>query len=277
MPTSNSSPFGAHRRCTSAERMMWITPDRVFYAGLLGAQTLHSKGSIQLYVALEGPLRIRLEGGAWQTCEVAVVQPYVRHQTACEGRHVLSMYVEPETVDPRRLPAMLLERSGVVIAPAFAARVRRCHARMVAAGRDLDLQPCDFDMMIFGESLGVRVLDRRIAAVVQRIKQNPAAQALAEDCAAQATLSFSRFLHLFKREMGVPFRAFRMWKRARSLLQYLHSDESLTFLALDVGYPDSTHFSHSIRNSFGLSPSDIVVGSRKLRVIEHSAAPLATR
>lgn len=276
MSASDDSLCYAQRRCTSAERMMWITPDRVFYAGLLGAPSMHTKGAIQLYVALDGPLRIRLEGGDWQTCEVAVVQPYVPHQAACDARHVLSMYVEPETVDPRRLPALLLERGGAVDAPAFAAHVRRCHARMVAAGRELELQPGDFDLMIFGESLGARRLDHRIAAVVQRIKRNPAAQALAEDCAAQATLSFSRFLHLFKQEMGVPFRAFRTWKRARSLLQYLHSDENLTYVALDVGYPDSTHFSHSIRNCFGLSPSDIVIGSRKLRVIERPAAPLAT-
>ena len=41
-------------------------------------------------------------------------------------------------------------------------------------------------------------------------------------------------------------------------------------VALDIGYPDSTHFSHSIRQTFGLKPRDIFAGSRKLRIIVES-------
>ena len=42
---------------------------------------------------------------------------------------------------------------------------------------------------------------------------------------------------------------------------------TLTDVALGAGYPDSTHFSHSIRQVYGLKPKDIFAGSRKLRVI----------
>jgi AraC-like DNA-binding protein len=94
----------------------------------------------------------------------------------------------------------------------------------------------------------------------------------AKECAALVNLSFSRFLHLFKEEVGIPFRNLRTWKRARSLLHYVHTSDNLTHVALDIGYPDSTHFSHSIRQVYGLKPKDIMAGSRKLRVIAH--APL---
>ena len=79
-------------------------------------------------------------------------------------------------------------------------------------------------------------------------------------------LSFSRFLHLFKQEIGVPFRSFRTWKRARSLLHYINRDSNLAHAALDTGYPDSTHFSHSIRQVYGLKPKDIFAGSRRLEI-----------
>jgi AraC-like DNA-binding protein len=82
-----------------------------------------------------------------------------------------------------------------------------------------------------------------------------------------AHLSFSRFLHLFKQEVGAPFRSFRTWKRARNLLNYVvHTDCNLSYIALDTGYPDSTHFSHSIRQVYGLKPSEIFAGSRRLAV-----------
>lgn len=251
----------------SRERLMWVTPDRLFYAGLLGAPSMHAKGALLVYVALDGPLRIRTGSGPWQAAEVAVVQPYVPHQAACDARHVLALYVEPETVDPDRLPDVLRARSGPVEAPAFAAQVRHSHARMVALGRDLELQPADFDPLVFGVGLPARRVDPRIAAALERIKHDPATALSAEDCAARAHLSVSRFLHLFRQEAGASFRALRTWKRARSLLHHVRSDSTLVHVALDVGYPDSTHFSHSIRQNFGLKPRDIFAGSRKLRLI----------
>lgn len=258
-------------RCSSADRMMWLTPDRIFYAGLLGAPVMHTKGAIIIYVAIEAPLRVRIDQGEWQTTEVAVVQPYVPYEIACDGRHVLDILIEPETVDSARLPP-LLRTCGAVEAAAFAAHVREAHARLVATGRTSGLKPSDFDLVFFGEPLPQRKLDARIAAVLERIKLNPSGRAAAEDCADQSNLSLSRFLHLFKEEVGESFRSIRTWKRARSLLHYVNFDGGLVHVALDIGYPDSTHFSHSIRQTFGLKPRDIFAGSRKLRIIAESPA-----
>jgi len=253
--------------CSSADRMMWITPDRVFYAGLLGTPSEHVRGAIVVYVALESMIHVNVMGTDWRTTEVAVVQPYVPHQVACDARHILALYIEPETVDMARLPALFATANGAVDAHAFAAHVRGCHFRMVRKGRDFDLRPGDFDPMFFGRKLVPRTLDKRIAHVLDRIKQDPSAPASAEECASEVNLSFSRFLHLFKAEVGVPFRSFRTWRRARSLLHYVNQSRNLAQVALEIGYPDSTHFSHSIRQSYGLKPRDIFAGSRKLRLI----------
>jgi AraC-like DNA-binding protein len=263
------------RRCSSAERMMWITPDRIFYAGLLGAPALHTKGAIIVYIAIEGRLKVRIAGGDWQSAEVAVVQPFVPYEVACEGRHALDILIEPETVNLDRLPP-LLRACGAVDAPEFAAHVRATHQRMVRAASTLDLRPADFDNIFFGQPLPSRALDTRIAAVLESIKNNPSTVAAAEQCATQARLSFSRFLHLFKEQVGAPFRSVRTWKRARSLLHHVNSDSRLVYVALDIGYPDSTHFSHSIRQTYGLKPKDIFAGSRKLRIITEQPVSSAT-
>ncbi len=60
------------------------------------------------------------------------------------------------------------------------------------------------------------------------------------------------------------FRAFCAWKRARAALPHMTSACNLTELAMQTGYPDSTHFSHSIRRIFGLRPRDILAGSRRI-------------
>ncbi|MBP7334272.1 AraC family transcriptional regulator [Niveispirillum sp.] len=259
------------QRFTSADRVMWITQDRVFYAGLLGTPCLHTQGAIIANVAIDGPLRVRVDGGDWQSTEVAIIQPHVPYEIACEGRHVLNVSIEPETVDMDRLPS-LLRSCGAVAAPDFAAHVRDVHRRLVVPGGAPGLRPCDFDPVFFGHTLPSRSLDRRITRVLDSIRNNPTGAIAAAECASLVNLSFSRFLHLFKEEVGIPFRNVRTWKRARSLLHHVHSSSNLLHVALDIGYPDSTHFSHSIRQVYGLKPKDIIAGSRKLRIITHAPA-----
>ena len=79
----------------------------------------------------------------------------------------------------------------------------------------------------------------------------------------------------FKAETGISFRSFRAWKRARHLLHFANQDINLAPLAQDIGYPDSTHFSHSIRRFYGLKPRAISSGSRDLAIYSSGRATVA--
>lgn len=244
---------------------MWITPDRVFYVGLLGLPSVRTMGAVIAYVAASGTIDIRIDKGEWTTTEMGVVAPYVPHEVRSQSRLIHVLMLEAETVDLAALPPQL-HGSGAVDAPEFVRLVRQCGLEVSRHGRALDLDPLDFDRLFFGAPLAPRKLDHRISSVIERIKSNPSDAAFAEDCAEMAHLSFSRFLHLFRQEVAAPFRSFRTWKRARSLLHYVHRSANLSHVALDAGYPDSSHFSHSIRQVYGLKPSDIFAGSRRLAV-----------
>ncbi|HEY2256487.1 MAG TPA: AraC family transcriptional regulator [Variovorax sp.] len=246
---------------------MWLTSQRVFYAGLLGAAAQRSLGGYGIYLSpvAAAPLRIRIGAGAWQSGELVVVPPQVPHQVASDERLILNLLIESESVDPARLPDVL-QRCGPVDAPAFVQQVRAAYGRLREASGRESFERFDFDALFFGQPLAPRCIDARIREVIDRINADPAAATSAEACAAAVQLSFSRFLHLFKQETGMPFRAFRAWKRARGLLRHVRQSATLTDIALDTGYPDSTHFSHSIRQVYGLRPSDIVAGSRRLAI-----------
>ena len=257
----------------SRQRLMWLTPHRVFYAGLLGATGERTLGGHGVYVSPGAPNRICIGGGAWQSGLLCVVPPNVPHRVETTEPLVLNLLIESESVDPAALPAYL-QGCGAVDAPAFVQRVRDGHARLLAASGRESFDSFDFDALFVGQVLAGRALDARIRCVVDRIVADPAAPASAQACAAAVHLSFSRFLHLFKQETGMTFRAFRAWKRARSLLRHVRQPASLTHIALDTGYPDSTHFSHSIRQVYGLKPSDILAGSRRLALHDAAGAML---
>ena len=109
-------------------------------------------------------------------------------------------------------------------------------------------------------------LDPRWCARSRTIGRFSGEPVTAASCAAEAGPFASRFLHLFKQETGISFRSFRAWKRARHLLHFANQDLNLAHLAQDIGYPDSTHFSHSIRRFYGLKPRAIFSGSRDLAI-----------
>lgn len=270
-------------------RVMWLNNDRVFYAGLLGVVSVRTMGGWLVYASLGAPLRIALEdadagiGAAdapWQTAQLAVVPPWVPHRVACDERLICSITIEPETVDTTALPAWLRQHAGAVPANhpdmlPMLQRLRAAHAWLRTPGQQVQWQTSCFDQALFGQPLPQRQVDPRIAQVLQRMRDDPAQGSTAQDCAARVGLSFSRFLHLFKAEVGTPFRSLRTWKRARSLLHHVTRDTNLVHVALDTGYPDSTHFSHSIRQVYGLKPRDLFAGSRQLTVLGDSPAARA--
>ena len=266
---------------------MWITPGRVLYSGLLGTPTTRRLGGWIVYFADEAPLSLGIgphtpAQASWPRGLVGIVPPYQPHGVASKDRHLSNIIIEPESIDLDALEGPLgnLLRSGGgafddhhADARALRALLRSARDRLAASPGALAADDGALDRFVFGTPLPRRRLDARIAEALELMHdagQTPAeAQALAE----AAHLSFSRFVHLFKQETGVPLRTFRSWKRARSLLHLVRQDSSLTEIAYQTGYPDSAHFSRSIRQVFGLQPRDLMAGSRRIALLSDDKPP----
>lgn len=242
-------------------RRMRVDRDRVFYCGDLGEPAMRRSGALSLLVALDAPIRYRFDDGGWNSARALLIEPHVRHQLSCATRKVAVYMIKPETVELRRLPTAWRRGSGPLDAPQF---VRR----MLAAAKGEALPPDALDLAFFDVPLPARALDPRIARIIRRLQDHPNCPEDGDAFAAEAGLSVSRLLHLFKAETGCSYRSLRAWKRARQLLPSINQSHNLAQLALDIGYPDSTHFSHSIRTYFGIAPKDILRGCRRIRIID---------
>jgi AraC-like DNA-binding protein len=254
-------------------RLMLISPQRVFYAGLLGRPRQRISGGFNFYASLQGSLTI-VAGGAERTGEVAVLPPYAAHTIASEFPSIICVVVEPETVEPQAMARLVL-RLGGSDGAIFAVHVRAAYQYLRQQPRRDGFTTAQFDRLMFGEVVPERRIDRRVRRAAALLNDFSGSKMTAADCAAAVNLSRSRLLHLFKDEIGVPFREFRAWKRARHLLHYVNENLNLAHLAQDMGYPDSTHFSHSIRRFYGLQPRAIFSGSRDLLIYRsREARPL---
>lgn len=102
---------------------------------------------------------------------------------------------------------------------------------------------------------GPPALDPRLARVIGWLATNPADLTSVGKLAEAQGLSVSRFLHLFSREIGVPFRRFRIWNRLRAASQLALAGCSLTDAAHSAGFTNSAHFARLHREMFGVTPS----------------------
>lgn len=268
----------------ASARFMWITPGRVFYGGLLGAPTLRRLGSWTLYFSRDATLRLSIEAGGdarWDEGRLAVVPPYRPHRLASAARHVCDILIEPETIDAAGLEEplrMVLQGEGMLdtAQPTLGGLLERlceAHDHLASQLDPLPAHDAAFDELVFGTTLPKPALDPRIIAALETLKDDDALDASAQELADRARLSFHRFLHLFGDEVGVPLRTFRSWKRARMWLKHVTEESNLTEVAHRIGYPDSAHFSRSVRQVFGLQPKDVIAGCRRLALHREPQKP----
>lgn len=66
-------------------------------------------------------------------------------------------------------------------------------------------------------------------------------------------LSPSRFLHLFKERTGLNFRRYQLWNKIIKSLHHL-STHSITNTAHTFGFTDSSHYTRTFKETFGVTP-----------------------
>lgn len=119
----------------------------------------------------------------------------------------------------------------------------------------------------FGLS-GRKPVDVRIAKVVLEIERHPHAFHSMRDAAELACLSPSRFRARFSKEVGLPFRRYRLWRRMACVMRAIAHGHNLTETALLSGFASSAHMSSAFKQMFELTASDILAMGVSIEVTD---------
>lgn len=244
------------RQLYPGHSQLFMRPGRALYCGPIQYLENHAYGADVLHVGIYRPFRIRVLNGEWNTCRCAVVPAGIRHSLDLAGGIHGKLFVERDSPD----------------ALTFRRRFPHCDTR-VRLLEDDDAANCfrwiheedpshtEVDQRI-QQWLGAAEMpsmanDTRIRQVIDWICREPDRNFSGQELAKAVCLSTSRFLHLFREQTGLPYRRFRLWKRMLTALEHLHTTDNLTRAALEAGFADATHFSHSFRDTFGVNPAPV--------------------
>jgi AraC-like DNA-binding protein len=127
------------------------------------------------------------------------------------------------------------------------------------------------DLVCFLNAGARRNIDMRIARTIDLLiadeeaaeEQSIERRASVGMAARRAGLSTSRFQHVFKSEVGVPYQRYLAWRRMRLAVRNVIAGSNLTMAAHGAGYCDQAHFAHEFRRIFGAPASRSLARARR--------------
>jgi AraC-like DNA-binding protein len=220
------------------------------YAGPSLNLAPHS-GSVWCFaIGIDGPLTVTTPDGTTRERASGLIPPRLTHQLICLGRGLVSCYLlEPTSA---RAEACRHEMSGWVgdIGVGHAAE------QLLMFTPSDDESACRWlDLAAPGTQ---KVVDPRIAGAARRIREDPATAVSSRELAAEVGLSESRFLHLFRDELGTSLRRYRIWVRLVHAGSAIAGGANLTEAAMKSGFASPSHLSDRFKSTFGLSASRLL-------------------
>ena len=189
-------------KASESGHLMLITPERVFYAGLLGRPRERCPGALHIYVAIKGGLWLSTSDSGDRHGELlACCRTSGTPLRASIARRSAS-WSSPKAFVRVRSRNWQSGLSGPQ-AEIFAARIRAAYSLLRERRDGDDITSAEFDIMCLGEALPRRTIDPRVERAFVQIGKFSGEPVTAASCATEAGLSSSRFLHLFKEETGI--------------------------------------------------------------------------
>lgn len=222
----------------------------------------HSHHAIQVHVAYEGRVAVRPGGGDWQEAGGFIVRADVEHGFDARGATGALLMVDPESSAGAWLQASLAQ--DITLIPD--ARLGPCAMALKAfVERPLEaLEPGELVRHIVRAlSVGsppVARLDARVGRVLQSIRGRDELRLSLEEAAALVHLSPGRFAHLFKEEVGLPFRRYMLWRKVTRAMLAIGRERTLAAAAQQGDFADAAHLTRTFHQMFGIPPSVMMRG-----------------
>lgn len=234
-----------------ARNTLTLGTDRALYVGEIPATGWHCHASPVLLMGLSGRFAVHWGAGRVETCHSVLVDAGVEHLFDPCGETVALVYLEPDSREARGLRGLFQQEGGVVLDVAVSVGAR---SAMEGYLNHFDLPAllrCPLDSE-------VAPLDPRVVRSLHVLRHPQAGRVARGDLASGVQLSASRFNHLFRAEMGVSLRTYRVWSQVRLAMVGLAVSPRLTDAALHGEFSDSAHFSRMFRQTFGMTPSSVL-------------------
>ncbi len=105
-----------------------------------------------------------------------------------------------------------------------------------------------------------RRLDPGVTIMLNKIRDSADLRMSVDTAAPAAYLSPSRFAHLFKQQVGLPFRHYMLWRKLTRAKIAIARERTITAAAQAADFADASHVTRTFQQMFGIPPSAMMQG-----------------
>jgi len=230
-------------------------PGMIAVVGAALSTSPHAHHAIQVTVQLAARHRFRI-GDRDCADLLSVVPSDVPH--VLQSPRCFILLVEPESDAGKAITRSGPPSDGTV--PIVRALVKDLATTFTPGSLDLPWSAAEAVLRSLNvASPGERPMDDRVLRAIELLDRFEAAGAweavpLAR-VAKMAYLSADRFRHVFRRETGLSWRRYLLWRRLIGAIRAIADDESVVEAAYSAGFSDGSHLTRTCRAMFGVPPS----------------------
>jgi AraC family transcriptional regulator len=222
----------------------------------------HSHHAIQIVVAIDGTVAVKGSQGEWRNGRGVIVRQDVEHSYEGKGSTGAMIFVDPESHEGVWLQTALAEDVTVVPEARLAACVSALRAFTEQPFEGMEIRDL-IRHCVRSLSAGpppARRLDERVTRALTAIRASDDLRMSVEDAAAMVFLSPSRFAHLFKQQVGLPFRRYMLWRKLTRAMLSIGREPTIAAAAHAADFADAAHLTRTFYPMFGIPPSVMMRG-----------------
>ncbi|WP_345359455.1 AraC family transcriptional regulator [Actinoallomurus liliacearum] len=207
-------------------------------------------------------VRTATHGG--RTARTALIAPRFVHQLIAHGRRMVFCYLDATSARERVCRLRMTDGDHAL---RYGHRQEPLLVRAGAQLADSDSPGMALRWLDLAGAVEPGAMDSRIGMAARYLREQTNPVLSADELAARAGLSTSRFLHLFREHAGTSFRRYRLWARMLRVGALLSGRQDLTTAAVEAGFASPSHFSDSFHAMFGLQPSRLLAVGVRIRLL----------
>lgn len=231
-------------------------------ASARGVVPPHAHHAIQAVISLEGETKISNNAVDWRSGPAIVVKPNVEHAFDCNSAHGAMLFVDPESTEGAWLQGSLKDDITLVPGARVAASVAELRKFLDNPYESLEvgalIQHCV--RALSPRPAPSRTIDERVTKVLAAIHGADDLRVSLDDAADRACLSPSRFAHLFKQQLGLPYSRYMLWRKLTRAMVAIGSSRTIAEAAHAADFADAAHLTRTFHQMFGMAPSVLMQG-----------------
>ena len=233
------------------------------YCGNVKETKLHAHHAIEIVFALSGCFKVVDKFGIQEKYQLVLIPNDIQHQfVAINDVTPVFIYLDPFHDIGKALTSRFKLNKEIVGLNVIPNQHIFTNLHLWRSGKDINIfeTVAALAHQLTGTGFYTNESDERILKSIENIHADLHMDIRIKDIASKAHLSESRYAHLFKEQVGIPFRRFVLWTRLQTTVKSVIEGNSLTSACYDGGFSDLPHFSKTFFDMFGVPPSSVLKG-----------------